>query len=164
VYYWSKISGPTSYNFVKSRSIRTEVHSLVEGIYQFQLEIRDAFNLISKDTVQIIVYPDTLIGIEIVYDSIKWNIRLEPPTLEGERFLLVPDSDGRLPDRINPDKFQVYLKFDSALNWVKVNYTVNDYCIRPYSYTLSAWGLYIKECHWFEFGIFEKTTKVKVVF
>lgn len=163
-YYWSKIFGPAGYNIKKPRSIQTEAYSLEEGVYQFQLKITDAFNLISMDTVQVIVYPDTLTGMEIIYDSVKWNMRVDPQSVEGERFLMVPDSGDRLPDRINPDKFEVYLKLNHVSNWVKANYSIDHDCIRPYSYTLSDWGVYIKECQWFEFGISGETTKVKLVF
>jgi hypothetical protein len=55
-YAWTKISGPASFKIVKSDSAKTTVNQLVQGIYQFELTIKDNGGLYSKDTSQIIVY------------------------------------------------------------------------------------------------------------
>ncbi len=54
-YAWSKISGPSSFNIVNSTAVQTQVTTLVQGIYQFELKVTDALGLFSKDTIQVIV-------------------------------------------------------------------------------------------------------------
>lgn len=54
-YYWTKISGPSSFNIVNANLVQTQVTRLVEGVYQFELKVTDAGGLFSKDTVQITV-------------------------------------------------------------------------------------------------------------
>ena len=60
-YQWSKISGPPSFNFANSASLQTQVTSLSEGVYQFELKVTDAGGLFSYDTVQITVYPPVVV-------------------------------------------------------------------------------------------------------
>ena len=55
---WTKISGPSSYAISNMKTVQTEVTSLLQGVYQFELKVTDAGSLFSKDTVNIIV--DTL--------------------------------------------------------------------------------------------------------
>lgn len=52
---WAKISGPTSFNINSAASETTTVKNLVEGVYQFELEVTDNDGLSSKDTVMISV-------------------------------------------------------------------------------------------------------------
>ena len=54
-YVWTKISGSASFNITNANAIQTQVTSLVEGIYQFELKVTDAVGLFSKDTVLITV-------------------------------------------------------------------------------------------------------------
>jgi len=54
-YQWSKISGPSSFNIENTNDIQTQVTSLIEGVYQFELKVRDAGGLVESDTCQIIV-------------------------------------------------------------------------------------------------------------
>jgi poly(3-hydroxybutyrate) depolymerase len=56
-YAWKKISGPSSFNIVSATSSATIVENLVEGIYEFQLKIKDNDGALSSDTVKIIVNP-----------------------------------------------------------------------------------------------------------
>ena len=52
---WTKISGPSSYNFTNSSSAATTVSGLIQGVYQFELKATDNKGAVGKDTVQITV-------------------------------------------------------------------------------------------------------------
>lgn len=54
-YIWTKISGPGSSDIASSTSVQTQVSNLVEGVYQFELTVKDNGGLLSKDTMQITV-------------------------------------------------------------------------------------------------------------
>lgn len=54
-YLWTKISGPASFNLVSPTSSRTGVQSLVQGVYQFELQVTDNRGASAKDTVQVTV-------------------------------------------------------------------------------------------------------------
>jgi hypothetical protein len=56
VYQWTKISGPATYNILQVSSAITEANNLSEGLYQFELTVKDVTSRISKDTVNIFVY------------------------------------------------------------------------------------------------------------
>lgn len=54
-YLWSKISGPTSFNIVNSISPVTDISSLVQGVYLFELKVTDNVGAIGRDTLKITV-------------------------------------------------------------------------------------------------------------
>jgi hypothetical protein len=54
-YLWTKISGPSSFNIVNSNAVQTQVTTLIEGVYQFELKVTDGSGLFSKDTVHVTV-------------------------------------------------------------------------------------------------------------
>ena len=54
-YHWTKISGPSTVNIANADSSFTQVNSLAEGIYLFELLVMDAGGLFSKDTLQVTV-------------------------------------------------------------------------------------------------------------
>ena len=56
-YLWKKISGPASFNIIKSNDSVTKVKGLVAGSYQFELKVTDNGGLSAKDTLRIIVDP-----------------------------------------------------------------------------------------------------------
>jgi hypothetical protein len=56
---WTKISGPSSFNFDNANIAQTQVANLIEGVYQFELKVIDAGGLNDKDTVQVTVNPET---------------------------------------------------------------------------------------------------------
>ena len=56
---WTKISGPSSFNFGNTNIAQTQVANLIEGVYQFELKVIDAGGLNDKDTVQVTVNPET---------------------------------------------------------------------------------------------------------
>ena len=54
-YAWAKITGPSSFAIANASLVHTQVGSLIQGIYQFQLKVTDAGGLFSKDTINITV-------------------------------------------------------------------------------------------------------------
>jgi hypothetical protein len=54
-YLWTKISGPPSYQFVNASSPVTDVTSLVTGIYQFQLQVKDNLGAIGTNVMEVTV-------------------------------------------------------------------------------------------------------------
>jgi len=54
-YTWTQISGPSGYNILNATSSSTSVTGLVQGVYQFQLEVTDNSGATATDIVQVIV-------------------------------------------------------------------------------------------------------------
>lgn len=54
-YGWTKISGPSTVTIANATAVQTRVTKFVQGTYQFELKVTDAYGLFSKDTVVIIV-------------------------------------------------------------------------------------------------------------
>jgi len=54
-YAWTKISGPASYNILNAVSPVASVTNLVQGIYQFKLEVTDNNGTIGADIIQVTV-------------------------------------------------------------------------------------------------------------
>ena len=52
---WTKISGPASFNIIKSTDSLTKVKALVSGTYLFELKVTDNNGLSAKDTMQVFV-------------------------------------------------------------------------------------------------------------
>ena len=56
-YLWRGLSGPASFSIGNPGTAVTQVTSLVQGVYEFELQVTDAGGLSSKDTVHITVSP-----------------------------------------------------------------------------------------------------------
>ena len=54
-YIWTQISGPSSYNIVNANSSVTNVTGLVQGVYQFQLQVTDNNGAVGTDVMQVTV-------------------------------------------------------------------------------------------------------------
>ena len=54
-YKWIKISGPSTFSIVNASVAKTNVASLMEGIYEFELKVTDAAGLFANDTVKVVV-------------------------------------------------------------------------------------------------------------
>ncbi len=54
-YQWTKIAGPSSFSITNANSVQTQVSTLIEGVYQFELKLTDADGLIDRDTLRVIV-------------------------------------------------------------------------------------------------------------
>ena len=58
-YSWSEISGPSSARIETPKLVSTNVTTLVQGIYKFELKVTDNQGAIARDTVAIIVNSET---------------------------------------------------------------------------------------------------------
>ena len=58
-YYWSKVSGPSSYAFSSTTSASTTVKSLVAGTYVFRLKVTDNAGASDYDDVKVVVNSST---------------------------------------------------------------------------------------------------------
>jgi parallel beta-helix repeat protein len=56
-YLWTKISGPAGYSIANPTSAGTSVTGLVQGIYQFQLQVTDNAGAVGTSTIKITVNP-----------------------------------------------------------------------------------------------------------
>ncbi|MEO6142080.1 MAG: T9SS type A sorting domain-containing protein [Ginsengibacter sp.] len=56
-YQWTKISGPSIFNFVNASAAMTDVSGLLEGIYNFELTVTDNKGATAKSSVQVTVNP-----------------------------------------------------------------------------------------------------------
>lgn len=54
-YTWTKISGPSTVTIADSTEVSTGVTEFMQGTYEFELKVTDAYGLFSKDTVVILV-------------------------------------------------------------------------------------------------------------
>ena len=54
-YKWRKITGPSAYNINDPETAKTIVKTLVMGVYQFELTVKNNAGLSAKDTVQVMV-------------------------------------------------------------------------------------------------------------
>ncbi|TMI61279.1 MAG: hypothetical protein E6H07_19805 [Bacteroidetes bacterium] len=92
-YQWSKISGPSSLNIANPASSQTQITSLTEGVYQFELKVTDAGGLFSHDTVQVTVHP--VAAIEPCSNRPVINVNLIPiGTLSEARIALSSGTAG----------------------------------------------------------------------
>ena len=51
-YAWTKISGPASFTIVNPTSAATDITGLVQGVYQFQLQVTDNNGAIATDVIR----------------------------------------------------------------------------------------------------------------
>jgi dienelactone hydrolase len=54
-YQWKKVSGPSGYSITNSTSANTAVTGLWQGVYEFELTVRDDKGAIDRDTVRVTV-------------------------------------------------------------------------------------------------------------
>ncbi len=54
-YLWTKIIGPSSFNIANANAVQTAATNLVQGTYLFELKVKDAGGLFSRDTMQVTV-------------------------------------------------------------------------------------------------------------
>ncbi|MFT3979378.1 MAG: PA14 domain-containing protein [Ferruginibacter sp.] len=84
-YTWSKISGPASGTITSSTAASTTVTGLTEGVYQFQLEVKDNSGATATDQVQVTVNAaavtlspavnpaNTVTGLDYAYYEGDWS-------------------------------------------------------------------------------------------
>jgi hypothetical protein len=91
-YAWTKINGPITFNIANANAIQTQLSSLVEGIYQFELKVTDDKGLTGRDTMLVTVGTTP----HVVCDTrIDINARLVPlGSLSEGRIALVSATAG----------------------------------------------------------------------
>jgi len=55
IYFWTKISGPSSFNITNIASPITDVSGLLQGVYEFELQVTDNNGAVGRDTVRLTV-------------------------------------------------------------------------------------------------------------
>jgi hypothetical protein len=95
-YQWSKIAGPSQYNFVSATLAQTTVNNLAEGTYQFELTVTDNLGKTAKDTVQVIVNPESLSSNHVPTADAGSNLEITLPTNSVELSGKGNDVDGTI--------------------------------------------------------------------
>ncbi|HEX8356791.1 MAG TPA: PKD domain-containing protein, partial [Segetibacter sp.] len=60
IYSWATLSGPAVVTLTSANAATTTANSLVQGVYQFELTVKDVYGLSAKDTVVITVEANAL--------------------------------------------------------------------------------------------------------
>ena len=55
IFFWTKISGPSSFNITNPASPITDVSGLLQGVYEFELQVTDNNGAVGRDTVRVTV-------------------------------------------------------------------------------------------------------------
>jgi len=89
-YQWTKISGPSPFNILNPNTAITDVTSLVEGDYQFELKVTDLKGQFSLDTMRVTV-------IACATGRQRLNATLTPfATLPEQRFAAVASAANKI--------------------------------------------------------------------
>lgn len=161
-YAWRKISGPSSFNISNSNAVQTQVISLVQGVYEFELKVTDAVGLFSKDTVHVTVnISDTLSGKEYIINDLTWEFWDDPSEIFDEVYISTPPrSDLFVPLR----NMEVFVRLDGTSNWIMVNSGNSGNCIPPYIYsTVETTSLTVFSCP-LDLSLVGKKGSIKIKF
>jgi len=55
IFFWKKISGPSSFNITNTASPKTDVSGILQGVYEFELQVSDNNGAVGRDTVRVTV-------------------------------------------------------------------------------------------------------------
>jgi len=94
-YKWTKISGPVAGTIVSQNSATTLINNLVQGVYQYELTVKDNEGAIGKDTVQVTVNKAAVINqipVADAGDDINIVLPVNDTTLKGKG----TDTDGTI--------------------------------------------------------------------
>ena len=72
-YHWRKISGPDFYNIEDDDSASTVISNLVNGNYEFELEVKDSKGLVGKDIVMVSVELKSENINEYIFNDLVWQ-------------------------------------------------------------------------------------------
>ena len=106
---WKKISGPSSFNILKTDSIQALVTNLAEGVYEFELTVTDSLGLFDKDTTAVTVIR---LSNEINFSDQSWQCW-------WGCWIEIPDLYSHLPAG-TPVK--VFIKRDNTNTWEEALY------------------------------------------
>lgn len=124
-YRWTKITGPATFSMQNAAAAQTQISGLVAGEYQFELQVTDAGNLQSKDTVAITVVVNTLSGQEFIFDNLIWELADFYGMGLDDVYLGTPPRPNlfmNAPNQAYNLYFpkDVYVKFDTTSTWLLV--------------------------------------------
>ncbi len=94
-YAWTKISGPSLFNILTPTNALTSVISLVQGTYQFQLQVTDNAGAVGKDTVVVSVNaapPPNIVPVSNAGNDVVITLPTNTATLSGSG----TDQDGTI--------------------------------------------------------------------
>jgi hypothetical protein len=69
IFFWRKISGPSSGIITNANSATTTVSEMVQGVYQFELKVTDNKGVTGRDTMQVTVNEDAIANIAPVANA-----------------------------------------------------------------------------------------------
>ena len=165
-YSWVKIAGPSSFNIANANTVQTQVSALVKGVYKFELNVTDAGNLFSRDTVQITVNESEVnSSVEFIFDNLTWSYfhhDNDPDSLWDEVYVHTPDK----PDLFsNPgNQIQVFVKSDTDTDWVQAHPVINGACTPPYTYQRGGSAIVVFVCSTDLLRFVGKKVSLKVIF
>lgn len=99
-YSWRQVSGPSQAVIVSPNDSVTQVNSLIQGEYQFELTVTDAGGLSDADTVKVTVLPAISLPLKILrftgvaekpFNLIRWETTNE---VNIDHFILEESKDG----------------------------------------------------------------------
>jgi hypothetical protein len=112
-YFWTKISGPSSFNITNVNTVQTQVTDLVQGTYQFELRVTDNAGAASEDTVVIQVIIDSLSGHEFLFNNLAWFYDV----VDG-LYVSTPSRPALFFQQ--NDSMEVYIRLDTSTVWINV--------------------------------------------
>lgn len=111
---WSKISGPTSFFIETPDSLSTYVRNLEQGVYKFELTVKDSFGLMSKDTTTVTVNPVSSDPGEVILRNLAWGKEGLNGTLLWGSAIIIRNVFQYVPPG---NVFKVFIRRDSSSNW-----------------------------------------------
>ena len=148
-YEWKKINGPATYSIDNKNDAETKVRNLIEGVYVFELTVKDKGGLSSKDRLNIKVLRSRN---ELIFEQLTW--RQNTDSIGHMLYMRTP----ALPSGYSTDSIvSVYiwrLDFDLGQStWMAVSkggftsnrfyFKVDDNTVIVYSYTSSVFGFFV---------------------
>lgn len=167
-YLWTKISGPSSLTIDNANVVQAHVASLVEGIYQFQLNVTDALGTAARDTVTISVLPEYHYT-EITVEDLKWFYSCPYADVSGcyladftAFHLLIQNTTLVIPDSAKA-LISVWVKMDSVSDWKQASSVPCYMGNADFSYSFTSSALWIDCCRW-ETTLAGRKAEVKIRF
>lgn len=117
-YLWTKISGPDSFIFLDTNTVKTQVTNLTHGIYEVELKVTDSEGLISKDTMRIYVNDSVIISHEVIYNGV-WSCN--DLCQDGDVYWDSSLSDaGNLLYADTSIVLSVFIRLETSPDWIEV--------------------------------------------
>ena len=109
-YRWRKVEGPSSYTFMDSTRLSTQVLNLVKGYYAFELTVTDSLGLQARSLVRVTVLDVTSSSNEIIFHDLPWSCPFDCG-------MYINNYASQLPAN---STITVFIKRDNTNNWVLV--------------------------------------------